>query len=490
MPIRVKINRSGELGTNMPVKRKILLINPPGARRVYLETNVRVGTPVLAPPWPAMIGGALLEAGHEVRALDLDLADVEGKHVDAQLEAALCEFGPDIAGLSSITPTWNEMMRLASRIKTVRPETTVVCGGLHATLFPEETLAGGAVDFVIRGEADFALNELLEAPAPEKVPGAAFLKNGAVEYAEQRPLLDDLDSLPFPAWELFDIRRYRMSHLTERRRPSAYVETSRGCPFGCIYCDKTIFGRRFRAKSPERVVAEIEVLLKKHGFRELHVIDDGFSTDLARAKEICRLIAARELDLRFNLFNGVRADRLDDELCALLKRAGCYQVAFGVESGNDEVLDGVSKGLTKDHIRRAVAVCKKHRLETFGFFMIGLPQDTAKTIDDTIRFAVELDMTISKYDIAVPLPGTPMFDMLDARGLIKTRDWSRYIFHRTDTPLFEHPNLSWDEINHWYYLAYRRTYLRLRYVVNRFVHGVRTGGLWYDVIYFLKSKWR
>ncbi len=457
---------------------------------MYLETNVRVGTPVLAPPWAAMIGGALIEAGHEVRALDLDLADVEGRRADAELARELAEFEPHIAGLSSITPTWHEMKRLAALVKEGRPETTVVCGGLHATLFTEETLSDGCVDFVIRGEADHALNEMLAGCAPEKVAGMAYMKDGAVEYAETRPLLEDLDKLPYPAWELFEIERYGMSHLTERRRPSAYIETSRGCPFGCIYCDKTIFGRRFRAKTPERVVAEIEVLTGKHGFRELHVIDDGFSTDLDRAKEICRLIVERRIDITFNLFNGVRGDRLDEELCALLKRAGCYQVAFGVESGNEAVLDGVSKGLTKEHIRRAVAMCGKHGLETFGFFMIALPQDTEETIDDTIRFAVDLNMTITKYDIAVPLPGTPMFEMLDARGLIKTRDWSRYIFHRTDTPLFEHPNLTWEQINRLYYLAYRRTYLRLRYIANRFVHGLRTGGLWYDAVYFLRSRWR
>jgi anaerobic magnesium-protoporphyrin IX monomethyl ester cyclase len=474
----------------MPVKKKILLINPPGTRRVYLETNVSAGTPILPPLNLATIAGALTEAGHEVQALDLDLADVSGEPVQELLNRKLLDYAPHICGLTSITPTWHEMTRLAKRVKERLPAAAVVCGGVHPTLFPEDTLAAGAVDFVVRGEGDFAINELLDAGSPADVPGAVFMKEGRAERSKPRPLIDNLDSLPFPAWELFDVRRYRMSHLTERRRPGGYIETSRGCPFGCIYCDKSIFGRRFRAKSPERVVAEIEVMLDKHGFREIHVVDDGFTTDLDRAKAICRLIISRGLKIGFNLFNGIRADRLDDELCGLMKRAGCWQVAFGVESGSDRVLESVSKGLAKDDIRRAVALCKKHGLETFGFFMIGFPEDTADTIRETITFAVELDMTISKYDIAVPLPGTQMHELLESKNLIKTRDWSRYIFHRTDTPLFEHPNLSWEEIDRLYYLAYRKTYLRARYIFNRFIHGVRTGGLWYNIVYLLRSRWR
>ncbi|MFA6450041.1 MAG: radical SAM protein [bacterium] len=474
----------------MPIPRKVLLINPPGTRRVYLETNVRAGTPILPPLGLAAIAGALAQDGHDVRVLDLDLADVCGEPESILLAGELASFAPDIAGLTSITPTWHDAIRIAKDIKEMRPETSVVFGGLHATLFPEETLASGAVDLVIRGEADFALNELIRTGSPKDVPGAVSLTNGKPDYSAPRDVVEDLDTLPFPAWEKFETNRYRMSHLTERLRPGGFIETSRGCPFGCIYCDKTIFGRRFRAKSPERVVSEIEAMLRLHKFRELHIVDDGFTTDLNRAKEICRLIVSRGLKFNFNLFNGVRADRLDDELCGLLKRAGCWQVAFGVESGNERVLESVSKGLSKDSIRRAVGLCKKHGLETFGFFMIGFPEDTAKTVLETINFAVELDMTISKYDIAVPLPGTPMFETLDRKGLIKTRDWSQYIFHQTKTPLFEHPNLTWDKIDALYYLAYRKTYLRPGYIMKRFVHGLRTRGLWHNVVYFFKSRWR
>ncbi len=471
------------------MKKRILLINPPGTRRVYLETNVKVGAPVLPSLGLAALGGALAACGHSPRVLDLDVADIAGEHTGALLRKTILEFEPDAAGITSITPTWRGAMDIAAAVKAISPETTVICGGVHATRFPEETLATDCVDYVALGESDFTLCDLLDSDAPAAVPGVASRGADGEVSAERRALIDDLDSLPMPAWEMFDLGRYHMSHLTERRRPGGYIETSRGCPFGCIYCDKTIFGRRFRAKSAERVVDEIEYMIRRHGFREIHIVDDGFTTNLARAKEICRLMIDRNVTIPFNLFNGIRADRVDDEMCVLFRRAGCYQVALGVESGNDAVLDSVSKGLNKDDIRRAVSLCKKHGLETFGFFIVALPEDTRATIMDTIDFAIELDMTISKFDIAVPLPGTVMFEQLDSRGLVRTKDWSRYIFHRTDVPLYDHPNLGWDEIEELYKLAFRRVYLRPKYIIKRFFHSLRTGGLIKDALSFLSAKW-
>lgn len=471
------------------MKKRILLINPPATRRAYLETNVSVGAPVLPSLGLAALGGELLRNGHEASVLDLDLADISGRDTDRLLGETLRGLRPDAVGITSITPTWHEAMRIAASVKQALAETIVICGGVHATRFPEDTLEDGSVDFVAMGESDYTICELLESDSPEAVEGIACRYGNGEVRKSRRPLINDLDALAMPAWELFDTGRYRMSHLTERHRPGGYIETSRGCPFGCIYCDKTTFGKRFRAKSAERVVDEIEYMKDRHDFRELHIVDDGFTTNIERAKEICRMMIERNARIPFNLFNGIRADRVDGEVLDLMKEAGCYQVAFGVESGNDAVLESVSKGLTKDDIRRAVALCRKRGLETFGFFIIGLPADTAGTVNDTIRFAVELDMTISKFDIAVPLPGTPMFETLDSRGLIKSKDWRRYIFHRTDNPIYEHPNMSWEEIKRLYGLAYRRVYLRPKYIAKRFVYSLRTGSFFKDAKSFLKAGW-
>jgi len=469
---------------------RVLLVNPPATRKAYLDTNVNVGTPRLPSLSLAAVGGALRSAGHEPRLLDLDLADVSGEPAAPALEAALADFRPDFIGITSITPTWHAAMEIAAAARRIMPAAKIALGGVHATLFPEETLAGGSVDFAVLGEADFTLNDLIDARSPADVPGLAVSSGGAAARTGPRALIGNLDDLPPPAWDLFDRNRYRMSRLTERRRPGGFLETSRGCPFNCIYCNKSTFGRKFRAKSPPRVLEEIDTMIRVHGFRELHIVDDGFSTDPDRAKEICRLVINSGLKFPFNLFNGIRADRVDEELIVLLKRAGCYQVAFGVESGSDRILESVSKGLARDKVRRAVALCGKHGVETFGFFMIGLPEDTRETVLETIRFAVELDMTISKFDIAVPLPGTAMFETLDSRGLVKSKDWRRYIFHRTDEPLFDHPNLSWNEIADLYRLAYRRVYLRPAFIAKRFVHGLKTGGLLHDAAYFLNARWR
>ena len=468
---------------------RVLLISPPATRRTYLETNVSVGAPVLPTLGLATIAGALTADNHEVRILDLDLIDVSGGSTDAALAETLIDFKPEFVGLTSITPTWHSMMDIASAVKGFNSAIKVISGGVHPTIFPEETLATGVVDYVAIGENDFAMNRLLAGDAPETIPGLAFRENNKASNTSAPEEIIEPDSLPYPAWELFEKERYRMSHLTERHRPGGYMETSRGCPFNCIYCSKATFGKKFRGKSPERVVNEVDIMINKHGFRELHIVDDGFTNDIDRAKTICELIISKKLTVPFNLFNGIRADRIDDELCSLMKKAGCYQVAFGVESGNDHVLKGVSKGLNKDTIRKAVKMVKKSGMETYGFFVIALPEDTEKTINDTIAFAVELDMTISKFDISVPLPGTKMYRQIDEAGRIKTKDWSQYIFHRTDTHLFDHPNMSWEKIEELYKLAYRKSYLRAGYIAKRFIHGIRTGGLWHDASSFLKSSW-
>lgn len=437
----------------------------------------------------SVIAGALIQNNCSVAIIDLDLADIQGVPPVAALSFALKNSKPSVVGITSITPTWNEMISAAKIVKEHNTQITVVAGGVHVSVFPEETLQSGNVDIVAMGESDYMLCDLLEKnQALKDIPGIAYIENGNVTKTQPRPMLEP-DNIPVPAWHLLHREQYRMSRLTERRSPGGCMETSRGCPFNCCYCNKSVFGRAFRGKSPDRVMHEIEFMMDKHGVREIHIVDDGFSNDLNRAKEICRLIINSGRNISFNMFNGIRSDRLDDELCALLKKAGCWQIAFGVESGNEKVLKSVSKGLGKDTIRKAVEMCHRNGLETFGFFIIGFPEDTRDTIMETISFAVELDMNISKYDIAVPLPGTRMFEQLDSQGFIKTKDWSAYIFHRTDIEIFQHPSLSWSELEELYHLAYRKTYLRAGYIIKRFVRGLRTGDIWYDFLYFIKSRW-
>lgn len=463
---------------------RILLVNPPYSKVTYEDVDRKAGTlqnPVLS---LAMVAAPLIEDGHDVRIADLDLeADPY-----PSLVQTLKEFRPDYVGVTGTTPMAAEMGRIAAMAKEHCPNAVTVAGGVHVTTFPKEMLESSPFDLVVIGEGDFTLRDVLRSARPDDVPGIGFRRGGEVVLTPPRPLLDDLDELPMPAWQLYDITRYKTSKLVERESPTGLLETSRGCVFTCTYCNKNIFGRKFRTKSPERVVDEIERMLKL-GFREIHIEDDGFSTNLKKAKAVCDEITRRGLKFPWTLINGIRVNRTDEELVRKLKAAGCYQVAFGIESGNQKILDRCQKGITLDQVRKAIAMTKKAGIETFGFFMLGLPDETEETMQDTIDFAVELDLHIAKFAITIPLPGTPLFEEYDREGLILTKDWSKYLFHETANAVYRHPNLSSETIVRYYKKAYRQFYFRPQYIARRVWRGITTGQILYDMGYFLKTKW-
>jgi anaerobic magnesium-protoporphyrin IX monomethyl ester cyclase len=294
--------------------------------------------------------------------------------------------------------------------------------------------------------------------------------------------------MPYPAWELFDLQRYEHSRLSARKNPVGLVETSRGCAFQCNFCNKLIFGSTYRAKDPARVVDEIEYMLKC-GFNEIHIIDDSFTQDIARAKEICSEIIRRDLKFSWSLFSGVRADMVDLEFFTLAKRAGCWLSGFGVETGDQRILERINKKTTLAQTEMAVKLAKKAGIDTFGFFILGLAGETEESMKNTIAFAKRLPLDIAKFDICIPYPGTPYYQELESEGRIRSKDWSKYICHQTEEPLFDHPNLAWAAIEKYYKKAFREFYLRPAYVARRFARSLRTGDLLHDLSYFLRSKW-
>ena len=463
---------------------RILLVNPPYSKVTYEDVDRKAGTlqnPVLS---LAMVAAPLLEDGHDVRIADMDLED----DPYAFLVDTLKDYQPDCVGVTGTTPMAVEMGKIATLAKEHCPDAIAVCGGVHVTTFPRAMLEETDFDVAVIGEGDFTLRDLLRSNRPDDVPGIAFKRNDAIVETEPRPLLSNLDELPMPAWELYDIKRYKTSQLVERESPTGLIETSRGCVFQCVYCNKNIFGRKFRQKSPQRVADEIERMLQV-GFREVHVEDDGFSTNMNKAKAILDEIIRRGMKFPWTLINGIRVNRTDAELLDKLKAAGCYQAAFGIESGNQKILDRIRKDITKDEVRKAIALTHKTGIETFGFFMLGLPDETEATMQDTIDFAVELDLDIAKFAVTIPLPGTPMFDEYDEQGLILTKDWSRYLFHDLTDPVYNHPNLSWETISNYYKRAYRQFYFRPKFIARRVWKGITTGKIIHDVGYFLKTKW-
>ena len=229
--------------------------------------------------------------------------------------------------------------------------------------------------------------------------------------------------------------------------------------------------------------------MRRAGFRELHVEDDGFSEDLERAKEVCRALISSAPGIPWTLLNGVRSDRFDGELAGLLVRAGCYQCGFGIESASASALDAVAKGLLPERSVEALTVAKRAGLETIGYFILGLPGETEDSLRETIRLACVLPLDYAKFSLFVPYPGSTAFTELEREGRILTRDWSAYLFHDLEREVFRHDVLKKAVLAASYRKAYRRFYLRLPYVLRRFVDSLRKGTFWRMVRDFTRTRW-
>ncbi len=301
--------------------------------------------------------------------------------------------------------------------------------------------------------------------------------DGTLVKTAHKPFIEDLDTLPLPAWQLFDIEKYIVPKFTARHSPVGWMETSRGCPWGCTYCTKSVHGRTFRTKSAQRVVEEIEHM-EKHGFKEFQIADDSFTTDMERAEEVCNKIIERGLTMPWVALTGIRVDRVNPDLLKKMNKAGCYRMFFGLESGNQEILKIIKKNINLQQVREAVRLAQEAGIEPWGSFMIGLPGETEQTMQDTINFARSLDLDRVKCTITIPLPATPLHQEYMAKGLIPEENWAEYNLYKPARDLYTHPNLDWDTIEAYYKKFYRKFYFRPKYIAYRFKKDLKDGMLW------------
>jgi radical SAM superfamily enzyme YgiQ (UPF0313 family) len=462
---------------------KILLIIPP-FKYIYKDAKVKAGVPASPLLSLSTLGATLIKSNHTVSILDLNL------HRDPmkQLHKELKKFEPEYAGLTFTTPLFGIMSDIASEIKQYNPKTIMIGGGAHASAMPEETLSSSQLDIVVIGEGDFVLPEVVSGKDLSQITGIAYKENGAVKVNARNDFIKDLDSLPFPAWELYDIKKYKTPSFMAKKNPAGWLETSRGCPYNCCYCNKSVFGMNFRPKSPGRVVEEIQYMLGL-GFKEIHIADDMFTTDVERVKMICRLIIEKKIKFPWATVTGIRVDRGDQEMFDLMRKAGCYRAYFGVESGNQDVLNGIGKVIKLEQVVNAVKMARKAGMETCGYFMFALPGETEKTMQETIDFACSLNLDWAKASIMTPLPATRLYNELERSGKLKIKDWTKYNLYLTSNQIYEHSTLKWDNVDKYFNSFYSSFYLRPGYIFKRLKKSIQNRTLLSDIIYFLTTKW-
>jgi len=388
---------------------KVLLIQPPYPFSEFPKPSSAL----------IFLGTVLRRAGVEVEILDL----LSTRYSLQKIEQRLTRFQPDIIGATSVTLNFPVAVKTLQYSKALIPEATVIMGGPHVTFTAEDTLRTfPEVDVVVRGEGEETLRELVsaleEGTGLAKVKGLTFRQNGRISRTEDRPFIQDLDLLPPPERTLFPISRYLAM------RVPASVLSSRGCPMDCTFCvGHRMTGRQGRFRNPLRVVDEIESA-HRLGFEEICVDDDLFTRNRRHVSAICDEICRRGLRLKMYIF--ARVDTVDPPLLRKLKEAGCAMICFGLESGNQKILDRANKRTTVEKARQAVALAKEAGISSFGSFVLGLPGETRETMEETISFAQSLDIPYG-FHLLSPFPGTSIRERAADYGIkILTDDWSLY----------------------------------------------------------------
>lgn len=434
---------------------RVLLVIP-SQFNVY-GANIKPAYPALGVLW---IAAMLEKAGHHCEIIDMDADGATLATVLQRLDSGRF----DILGLTAVTPTYPNAVEIAAAARARFAQMPIMLGGIHATVDPIACAKNPLFNYVVVGEAEVTVVELVDA-IMAGVTDVAHIKGlvyrdaaGAVVSSGARALVPDLDDYPYPATHLIkDLRKYAPAHATVL--PAAPIMVSRGCPGACTYCQtKNIFGRRTRFRSPQNVIGEIRTLVHQYGVREIHFLDDVITANKKFVREFCALLKQEPYKLHLEVANGLRADMVNEEILLALKEVGLRNVGFGIESGNDEVLKLVKKGITKDQVRKAIRIAKNIGLETWGFFIFGLPGDTEQSIRDTVDFAIELDPKYAKFVFLKPFPGSEVYFQLDEKGLIDNRDYSQYGPYTA--PVHHLENVSQQRMLELQQQALRRFYLR------------------------------
>jgi len=348
-----------------------------------------------------------------------------------QVASRIAEFKPDLVGFSCTSSEKREMEVISKMVKGIFPECVTVLGGPHAEFFYDDALENSNIDFVVKGEGEKTFSELLNSllygnPSVESINGLVFKKNGKIVLNPPRAPIDDLDSIPFPAWEVVDFKRYsKQISMNGEIQPIVWANifTSRGCPYHCAYCHN-IFGKKTRFRSPENVIAEIELLTKKYGVEEIQIIDDIFNLDLVRAKKICDLIIERGIKIRISFPNALRGDIMDKELIQKLKKAGCYWTCYAVESASPRIQKLINKNLDLEKLKKVIEWTHEEGIITRGYFMLGFPSETLEEIESTVKYALESKLSNASFFSVQIYPHSDLMEI--AKKIYPDFDFSRF----------------------------------------------------------------
>ncbi len=427
--------------------------------RLPESLNKRQG--VLPPLGIAYIAALLKENGYQVKILDAIALNLTRDEAAEEIK----NFRPDIVGITAMTSSFKgslEAAQLAHQNAAV-----VVLGGAHLAAYPKEALSYKCIDFGIIGEGEYPMLELVRALENAKPPfdikGLVY-KKGSEIFINEPFIVDDLDKLPFPARELLPNEKY--SSIIGLH-PVTTMITTRGCPYHCAFCAKQPSDKKYRARSAPNIVDEMESAVKKYGVKEIMFYDDTITADRGHIEPLCNEIIARGLQVVWE--TPARVNEIDEALLALMKKAGCLRIRYGVESGDPRILESMDKGITLPMVKKAFRLTKEARIQTFAYFMVGYLHDTLQSMENTLNFAKSLDPDLIMFTLTVPCPKTPLYESARKEGLIKGDYWREFTLGLREDRM---PYLA-PHADRWVKKCYRSFYLRPAYILKS-ISGIRS----------------
>lgn len=404
----------------------ILLINPPYSLQERYGKNLAKFGPTTEPLGLAYVAASLEKAGYGVSLLDAAAENLDQEAISQRLKQSSF----DLVGITMLTPMYKCSIETVRTVRSAAPQAKIVVGGVHPSILPVETLKDNPqIDIAVVGEGEITAVELaraIEAKTDLKgIPGVCFRDGANIVLNASRPLLKDIDMIPMPSRHLLPMDLYKMTASRSRKKRCYTIIIARGCPFRCTYCSHP-FGRAFRHHSVERIIEELKELVNIYGAQEINFEADTLTIDKDFLSALCRRLIQEGYAEKIKWTCESRVDTVDKEMLLLMRKAGCWEISYGVESGSQRLLDLIKKDCTLEQVEKVFKITREAGISIRAFFMLGLPTETRKESLETINFAKKLDAAWSQFTVTVPYPGTELFELAKKDNTLKSYNWEDY----------------------------------------------------------------
>lgn len=448
---------------------KISLINPPFSLidLTGKTSSMRRVMNIIQPLGLAYVAANLLENSYDVEIYDCQCLNMDSK----KLISTIKKESPNIIGFTSTTPMMKNTIKIAERIKKQLPDVIIIIGGSHVSALPERTLSIDCFDVGVIGEGEVTILELVKSIEKyglkklKYIKGIVYRNNNKIVMTPQRALIKNLDKLPHPARQLLPpLKKYKPTPASYRKLPQGQVITSRGCPYHCTFCDRSVFGSTYRFRSVENVFDEIEELINVYGMRDLKFFDDVFTLIPKRVYEICDEFKRRKIDVPWCILTKV--DLVTKKMLQRMKDAGCWQVLFGLESMNEKILASLEKGTTVKQNILAVKWAHEIGLSVRADFLVGTPLESIQSIKRTVNEAKKLNMDLAHFNKFTPFPGSELFKKLASNECtFEPEEFPSQLDH--ETIIYNPPKLTKEEFRRCLDECYKQYYIRTRYILKQ-----------------------